>query len=199
MTEQQEAAMEQALEALEETRNALAWFYDSYPQDVTPKGNELLPRVETVLTALRQALADNALDKMAENAREIGLDYEPVWDNLPSNKDVEDALRAKRVSQLTAALEQPAQQEPVAWSYWQSCLNDDGTQTAPWVHRLSKFQPSESIINKDITPLYTIPPQRKPLTDEQLGAVIRAIPAKEFGVFAVARAIEAAHGIKEKK
>ena len=56
-------------------------------------------------------------------------------------------------------LAQP-EQEPVAWSYWQSCLNDDGTQTAPWVHRLSKFKPDESIINKDVTPLYTTPPQR---------------------------------------
>ena len=50
--------LELALEALEETRNALAWFYDSYPQDVTKKGNELLPHVETVLTALREALAE---------------------------------------------------------------------------------------------------------------------------------------------
>ena len=69
--------------------------------------------------------------------------------------------------------EQPAQpqQEPVAWSYWQSCLNDDGTQTAPWVHRLSKFQPSESVINKDITPLYTAPPAQRTwvgLTDDEI-------------------------------
>lgn len=49
-----------ALEALEETRNALAWFYDSYPQDVTEKGNELLPHVETVLTAIRAALASKS-------------------------------------------------------------------------------------------------------------------------------------------
>ena len=41
-----------------------------------------------------------ALDKKAENARELGLDYEPVWDNLPSNKDVEDAMRMKRLNQL---------------------------------------------------------------------------------------------------
>ena len=60
--------------------------------------------------------------------------------------------------------------EPVAWSYWQSCLNDDGTQTAPWVHRLSKFKPNESIINKDVTPLYTTPPQRTwvDLTDDEM-------------------------------
>ena len=30
------------------------------------------------ITALRQALANEALDKMAENAREIGLTYEPA-------------------------------------------------------------------------------------------------------------------------
>lgn len=54
----QTEALKLALEALEETRNALAWFYDSYPQDVTKKGNELLPHVETVLTAIREALAE---------------------------------------------------------------------------------------------------------------------------------------------
>jgi len=75
-------ALTLALEALEETRNALAWFYDSYPQDVTQKGNDLLPHVETVLTAIRQALAnkskalaDSALERIAENERELGLDY----------------------------------------------------------------------------------------------------------------------------
>ena len=69
-----------------------------------------------------------------------------------------------QIDNMTCGLvrEKPAQpeQESVAWSYWQSCLNDDGTQTAPWVHRLSKFKPTESIINKDVTPLYTSPPQR---------------------------------------
>lgn len=53
-------ALKLALEALEETRNALAWFYDSYPQDVTKKGNELLPHVETVLTTIREALASKS-------------------------------------------------------------------------------------------------------------------------------------------
>jgi len=67
-------ALKLALEALEETRNALAWFYDSYPQDVTKKGNELLPHVEVVLADLRVALTSNS-----------------------------------------RALEQPTQQEPVAW------------------------------------------------------------------------------------
>jgi signal recognition particle subunit SEC65 len=33
------------------------------------------------IEALRQALANEALDKMAENARELGLDYEPARDS----------------------------------------------------------------------------------------------------------------------
>jgi hypothetical protein len=56
-----------------------------------------------------------ALDKKAENARELGLDYEPVLDNLPSNKDVEDAMRIKRLNQLNtppAAQPAPTVQEP---------------------------------------------------------------------------------------
>jgi len=32
---------------------------------------------QPAITALKEALANEALDKMAENARELGLDYEP--------------------------------------------------------------------------------------------------------------------------
>jgi hypothetical protein len=56
--DKKDEALKLALEALEETRNALAWFYDSYPQDVTEKGNELLPHVETILAAIRKALSE---------------------------------------------------------------------------------------------------------------------------------------------
>jgi hypothetical protein len=55
-------------------------------------------KAEPAIKAIKQA---RALDKKAENARELGLDYEPVWNNLPSNKDVEDAMRIKRLNQLT--------------------------------------------------------------------------------------------------
>jgi hypothetical protein len=33
---------------------------------------------QPAITALKEALANEALDKMAENARELGLDYEPA-------------------------------------------------------------------------------------------------------------------------
>jgi hypothetical protein len=47
--------------------------------------------VDKAITAIKEALANEALDKMAENARELGLDYEPeqkpvAWmnDSTPS-------------------------------------------------------------------------------------------------------------------
>lgn len=56
-------AMKQALEALERA-----------PANTISQA----ARIGEAITALRRALANEALDKMAENAREIGLDYEPA-------------------------------------------------------------------------------------------------------------------------
>ena len=62
------------------------------------------------IAALRQALANQALDKMAENARELGLDYEPAggtqvskvwWDG--------DKLIAKPIP-LSEVYKEPEQQ-----------------------------------------------------------------------------------------
>mgnify|MGYP003340432174 CR=1 FL=1 len=64
MTEQQIAAVKQALELIEPI---------AHNSTDDPRG-----KAEEAITALRRALADQALDKMAENARELGLDYEPV-------------------------------------------------------------------------------------------------------------------------
>ena len=71
-------------------------------------GNRRPEIIGPAMTAIKQA---RALDKMAENARELGLDYEPVWDNLPSNKDVEEAMRMKRLQRLTTPPAQPASEE----------------------------------------------------------------------------------------
>jgi hypothetical protein len=72
--------------------------------------------------AIKEALVNEALDKMAENARELGLDYEPA-------------------------------QEPVAWAKFSAKGNIIDLLSEP---------------DDDYTPLYTTPPQRKPLTDEEI-------------------------------
>jgi hypothetical protein len=51
-------------------------------------GHMVFRRIQAIIT-LREALANEALDKMAENARELGLDYEPpqrTWTGL-TDKD----------------------------------------------------------------------------------------------------------------
>ena len=50
----------------------------------------------------------------------------------------------------------------------------------------------------DWVPLYTAPPQRKPLTDEDVERIVREARVGEHGIgYTIARAIEAAHDIKE--
>jgi len=50
---------------------------------------------------------------------------------------------------------------------------------------------------KQGTKLYTTPPQRKPLTDEEIGAILEGVNAYGTRLYTFARAIEAAHGIKD--
>ena len=82
------------------------------------------------------------------------------------------------ITTIKEALAKP-DQEPVAW------MNDMGTHI------------DLNVSGRGI-PLYTTPPQRKPLTDEEI-AKIASTPAAVVGsyVHTFARAIEAAHGIKE--
>ena len=54
-------------EALRLALEALGWTDEWRPQGLK----------EEAITAIKEALANEALDKMAENARELGLDYEP--------------------------------------------------------------------------------------------------------------------------
>ena len=56
-------------EALRLALEALEWEFGLHP--VGKKMSE-------AITAIKEALANEALEKMAENARELGLDYEPA-------------------------------------------------------------------------------------------------------------------------
>ena len=63
-------ALTLALEALEVANSCVDGYY-------IPKGKTHLPEIELAITAIKEALANEALEKMAENAIELGLDYEP--------------------------------------------------------------------------------------------------------------------------
>jgi hypothetical protein len=75
--------------------------------------------------------------------------------------------------------------EPVAWQW----LN-----TAHFRKKLPKDAEKGAW-----NPLYTTPPKRKPLSDEEMFKLWLKVPAETEDRFAFARAIEAAHGIGEKK
>jgi hypothetical protein len=127
-----------------------------------------------------------ALDKMAENARELGLDYEQYKDAI------EVSVIFHEGQKMFAVPKQPAQQEPVA------CVG-------PWHGgRLTLIPRYSRQTFEHNQPLYTAPPvQRKPLTDKEIADIATSHPLTWVNLNTVehrryfARAIEAAHGIKE--
>ena len=133
MNEKQvEDALRLALEALEKLRMS-SWA----------ELKAAFEYADLAIPCIREALADSALERMAENARELGLDYEPP---------------CKTGSQCTSKCpqcEQTAQQEPVAYSYTSRITGAQGFSH----HPMPRFIDSESW---DIKPLYTSPPASKP-------------------------------------
>ena len=84
----------------------------------------------------------------------------------------------------TKMVSPPEQQEPVA------CVVPHGaTMRLEWAS-------VDAAHNAKIGPLYTTPPQRKPLTDEEIGAILEGVNAYGTRLYTFARAIEAAHSIK---
>ncbi len=97
------------------------------------------------------------------------------------------------ITALKAALEQP-EQEPVAWQY----------KTVEAGIFVSDQLPQDVQVWQDIEwsiPLYTTPPQRKPLTMDEIGQAWAVADGEHNASAAVkrriTRAIEAANGIKE--
>jgi hypothetical protein len=74
-------ALKLALEALE---RCVATCFDPYAHEQAMSGSEHF--VNQTITAIKKALANEALDKMAENARELGLDYEPAQEPVSQPK-----------------------------------------------------------------------------------------------------------------
>ena len=124
---------------------------------------------DKAITAIKEALANEALEKMAENARELGLDYEPEQDWI----ERERAVGYREGHQN--AIKQMAQpeQEPVAWVSTTELLVMRGNAYAGaknWRINLG-LEPEEGDVG-----LFTIPPQRtwvnattwRGLTDEEI-------------------------------
>ena len=127
----------------------------------------------------RMEAVSAALDKKAENARELGLDYEPAQQE-PVPKDNSNY-------RFDPPGLDPSHQKPVAW--WipkakQFCLpSSDGTR--PFA--------------KAWEPLYTSPPAQRTwvgLTEQEQGAIMEDLNAHGTNLYPFAQAIEAK--LKEK-
>jgi len=152
--------LKQALEALE--TNNKAWKHLADSGDAGFWEAEEQPFYEMsvkAITAIKSALANEALERKAENARELGLDYEPL----------------------------EAKDEAVA-HFGSAYVNENG------VHITTVLGPVA--IPQDAK-LYTTPPQRKPLTDEEIVLIVAECAAShQHTDIHFARAIEAK--LKEK-
>ena len=144
------------------------------------------------MTTLRTA-AQQALEALEE--------WHGAYPHRVEEDDIEvaEALRAALVEdamqkftdvnqELEAALAEPGQ-EPVAW-----CSSVEFSDALKYAHSFNGWRRKYS---KTDMPLYTAPPQRKPLSEEEImqcfadaGAIVKG----QLWV-KVARAIERAHGI----
>jgi hypothetical protein len=120
-----------------------------------------------------------------------------------------------RITAIKEALVQP-EQEPVAHSVvagalfdfmgWLTSRNKQLTlsgadEASPAVEAIQEFSEKRGLSLKDAevgfwTEFLSTPPQRKPLTEEEIGAILEDVNAYGTRLYTFARAIEAAHNIK---
>jgi len=93
-TTKKDKALKLALEALE----------GIHPSNMTPMAEEYWNKA---ITALREALAESALERMAENARELGLDYEQYKNAIEVSVIFHEGQRMFAVPKQPAPVAEP--------------------------------------------------------------------------------------------
>ena len=127
-------------------------------------------------------MSKEAMKLALRSIRELVLDES---DDAPALQGARMRKQKAEKALREALAEQPVQQEPVAW-----------ISTGP--ARMIHWTADKPAYGDDWVPLYTAPPQCKPLTDEDVERIVREARVGEHGIgYTIARAIEAAHGIKE--
>ena len=164
--------MQQALEALEEL---VEYNFHGDPKlDADALGYD-------TITALRERLErDAAIERMKENARELGLTYEPA-------RQEQEPVGALILGGIVDTSSGPEYED---WD-------------VEWNNKAVEALQERLVTGEPVTvPLYTRPQAREPLTDEQIEREWQFLHDEEGNppdLHDFARAIEAAHGITGEK
>jgi hypothetical protein len=222
-------ALRLALEALSE-----AHYVVEHRQDVKKR--------EQAITAIKEALANEALDKMAENARELGLDYEPaqpfITHNVEQPYDWSEWVcpdpKGYLMKCCDCGLVHEAEFAVVRYkseTEREDCdiVDDPNLQAVFRMRRSEEWTPEDTAHRSGGLPMaqpeqpkvrtgdcllvgvcasegHKIAPQRKPLSDDEIEHAFNtnsvmvdngnAYMVAGLRAVNIARAIEAAHGIK---
>jgi hypothetical protein len=131
-------------------------------------------------------MSDRALMQQALDALEW---HENAWS---AYRYAPAEISQTTITALRERLAQP-EQEPVAWGVFDGPNLHDMFFTKEDAQEMVRLKGDGSTVK----PLYTAPPQRKPLTDEQIDELSRTMVKGSKSVNWLCRAIEVAHGIKE--
>jgi hypothetical protein len=151
--------------------------------------------MKLALKALQKARYRSLVDEIVDpaitvlEARLAQPEQEPQdWKTPPK----EDAPLVKWAKEQTIP-PQRTEQEPVALHIGWLVRNSQGK-----LDLLTELQIDSSLEKYErLHKLYTTPPQRKPLTDEQIQQIVLTAHGNQDWTLVFARAIEAAHHIKE--
>ena len=188
-------ALKLALEALEKLNNTNSYWWQEVDEEIVEK-------IKPAITAIKEALAqhdsvqakpepehDNTYIYASSLATAIWQKYymkeSPKFALLDTTEGVLTQIDNMACGLVREKPEQP-EQEPVLW------MMPDGKTVDKW---------GLQFYSSDVgTPLYTTPPQRKPLTWErmlEIGTECANDKSRLPFEVKIARRVEAAHGIKE--
>ena len=137
--------------------------------------------------------SNETLEQAARQALEALNEAESAFRHPTRGHPARIKMAQAAITALHQALAHQPKQEPVAWATMPEA--DD------WCFVSGSKDPNKKLEGVWV-PLYTEPPKRKPLTDEEIGLLTTGAGWSHLETPALllfARAIEAAHGIGEKK
>ena len=141
-------------------------------------GEDLTPaKIKKAITALRQALANEALDKMAKNAREIGLYDSP---EQPTQEEQGDSICQEDDGCPTelAVLQRFWRGQPIPYEHYPTWCKPAPVPEAHEPVAWAKFRAKGNIVDllsepdAEYVPLYTRPQEREPERQEPVAWMI---------------------------